>query len=153
MGTSARRLGTSACNGLVIALLGTPVHVLLDRSLIGLRLRGRVSGRLIELPVSFAASADAAVVVPGSAERKRWWRNLRLPTPVEVLHGGEWFPSVGRVLQPGDRGFADALSLYVERWPRVRTSDVSCLVVIQPWRESLQRSRETSVAEADVGLG
>jgi hypothetical protein len=57
------------------------------------------------------------------------------------------------VLQPGDRGFSDALAVYVARWPRVRTSEVSCLVVIQPWRTSLERSREASVAALDVGLG
>jgi hypothetical protein len=143
----------SAWNRVVIALLGTWAHVLLDRSLIGLRFRGRVSGRLIALPVSFAAAPDAAVVLPGRAESKRWWRNLRQPAPVEVLHEGEWFPAAGRVLQPGDRGFSDALAVYVARWPRVRTSEVSCLVVIQPWRTSLERSREASVAALDVGLG
>lgn len=153
MSTSARRRGVSAWNKVLIAVLGTRAHVLLDSSLIGLRVRGRVSGRVIELPVSFAADVDAAVVLPGRAEGKRWWRNLRRPAPVEVLHGGEWFPAVGRVLRPEDAGFADALALYVARWPRVRTSDVSRLVVIQPWRTTIERSRETPAADLDVGLG
>lgn len=137
----------------MMALLGSPAHVLLDRGLIGLRLHGLVSGQVIELPVSFAAGPDAAVVVPGRPERTRWWRNLRHPATVEVLHGGEWFTAIGRLLRPGDQGFSDALALYAARWPRVRTSEVSCLVVIAPWRSALERSRGTSVAEDGVGLG
>ena len=43
----------------------------------GLAVRGRRTGRVVRFPVQYAVDGDDLVVVPGHADRKSWWRNLR----------------------------------------------------------------------------
>lgn len=102
--------------GLVRSPLGRP----LDRTLVLLRLTGRVTGRTIELPVQYAPAPDAIVVFPGHPERKKWWRNLRSPAPVQVFVRGRWSLGRGIALNPGDPGFREAEAAYHARFPRAR---------------------------------
>jgi hypothetical protein len=122
--------GVPASGRVVLTLLASPLHRLLDRTLIGLRVRGVVSGRPLTLPVMYAVDDTGLVVVPAGPDRKRWWRNLRDPAPVAVLFGGRWRPGTGRVLQPRDAGFEQALAGYHRRWPRVASSSTAPLVRI-----------------------
>jgi len=107
-------------NALALALL---THPLLgrwaSRSLLGLRIRGRRSGRSFTFPVQYAADADGLVVMPGHPESKRWWRNLITRSSVEVLSGGEWTCGSAWVLRTGDRGYDSARATYEARWPSV----------------------------------
>jgi hypothetical protein len=112
------RTGPSPHNRVVLAVLASPAHRLLDRSLVGLRVRGVVSGIEFSLPAQYARADIGLVVVPGHAERKRWWRNLRRPAPVEVLVAGRWRPGTAQVLRPGDERY-DAVATYRRRWRRV----------------------------------
>jgi hypothetical protein len=123
--------GAPVRNRLVAGLLSSPAHRALDRSLTVLRVRGSVTGRWVELPVQYALGGPGLVVVPGRPERKRWWRNLARPAPVEVLLGGEWRRGEGRVLAAGDDGHHAALADYRRRWPRVRLPDDALLVAIE----------------------
>jgi hypothetical protein len=122
--------GVPASGRVVLLLLASPLHRLLDRSLVGLRLRGVVSGRELTLPVMYAQDDTGLVVVPARPERKRWWRNLYRPASVAVLIAGQWRPGVGQVLQPEDAGFEQALGCYQRRWPRAATSGSTPLVRI-----------------------
>jgi len=115
----------------VLAVLASPVHGLLDRNLLGLQLRGVVTGRTIALPTMYAADDAGLVVVPGRPGRKRWWRNLRRASPVRVLLDGRWGPGSGRLLEPGSDGYDQALTTYRERWPRVPDLDGGPVVRIQ----------------------
>jgi len=112
--------GSSPHSRVVLAVLGSPTHRLLDRSLVTLRLRGAVSGRVFELPAMYATDRAGMVILPGRPDTKRWWRNLRRPAAMEVLLRGSWRPAVGVVLQPGAAGYDDAVATYSRRWPRVR---------------------------------
>ena len=114
----------------VLKLLASPLHHLLDRSLIGLRVRGVVSGRDLSLPVMYAADDSDLVVAPARPERKRWWRNLRRPAPVAVLFEGHWRPATAQVLRPEDAGFQASLAGYQRRWPRTPGSGTAVLVRI-----------------------
>lgn len=133
--------GAALHNRIVVALLGgspgTPGTAgrarrgagrLLAGAVIGLRVRGVVSGRWMELPVMYAADAAGLVVVPGHWERKRWWRNLRHPAAVVVLHEGRWQPAEAVVLSSGDPGYAEAVATYQHRWRRV-TVPAGCPIV------------------------
>ncbi len=115
----------------VVRTLGSPLHRLLDGSLLALRVRGRVTGRSFELPVQYAVDADGLVVVPGRSETKTWWRNLIRPGPVEVLLDGSWSPGDGRVLRPGDAGYRAARRTYALRWPRVPLPESAPLVRVR----------------------
>jgi hypothetical protein len=110
--------GPPAHNSLVMSLLGSRAHGAVDRSLMVLRVRGKMSGRTFELPVQYAASIDGLVVAPGRPESKRWWRNLTEPSPVDVLLHGSWHQGLGLLLRPGDPGYEAASAVYRQRWSR-----------------------------------
>jgi hypothetical protein len=103
-----------------------------------------VTGRWVELPVQYALGGPGLVVVPGRPERKRWWRNLARPAPVEVLLGGEWRRGEGRVLAAGDDGHHAALDDYRRRWPRVRLPHDALLVAIEMGGPKVHRRAGTT---------
>lgn len=117
-------------NRAVLALLSSPAHRLADRSLLGLRVRGTVTGTQFDLPVMFATADGTLVVMPGRPGSKRWWRNLRHPCSVRVLRHGRWQPATGAVLRPGVPGYATALAAYRQRWPRTPATPGCPLVLI-----------------------
>jgi len=123
--------GQSAHNLVVLDLLESRAHGLLDASLVALRIKGVMSGATIELPVQYAADDNAVVVAPGRPETKLWWRNLAQPAPVEVLVAGRWQPGYGILLRPGEPGYVAAMETYRRRWPRVRVEADSLLVQVR----------------------
>lgn len=129
----------------VLALLGSPAHRLLSGALVGLRLRGAVHGRIIELPVQYALDTGpdgvALVVLPGHPERKRWWRNLSTPAPVQVRLRGRQHLGRGRLLHPGDPGYDRARAAYQRRWPRVRPGDGPLVRVLLDEPGAVPRAR------------
>ena len=123
-------VGVPVSGRVVLLLLASPLRRLLDRSLIGLRVRGVVSGRELTLPVMYTQDGTGLVVVAGGPERKRWWCNLRRPCPVAVLFNGTWRPGIGWLLQPQDDDFDRTLACYEHRWPRAASSSATPLVRI-----------------------
>jgi deazaflavin-dependent oxidoreductase (nitroreductase family) len=103
----------------------------MDRTVVGLAVRGRRTGRVVRFPVQFAADGARLVVVPGRAAQKTWWRNLELdPAPVGVLDGTGWHPAAARVLDPESAENAAALAAYLRRWPRFRYAPDQPVVVL-----------------------
>ncbi len=102
-------------NALVVWLLRSPVHGVLDPGLCELRYRGRLTERLVSVPVLYAAEKERFVVVAGDADRKQWWRNFRSPYPVQVRRGGEVRHGMGRLIAPDEPGYADILAIYQRR--------------------------------------
>ncbi len=124
--------GAPVQNRVVLGMLESFWHGRLDRGLVGLEVHGRRTGRSYRFPVQYAADADGLVVVPGHAERKSWWTNVRGPaTPVEVLWRGVWVPGLAELLRPGDPGYAEALDTYCLRRRRVRLPEGQVVVRIR----------------------
>jgi hypothetical protein len=123
--------GPPAHNSLVMSLLGSRAHAAVDRSLMVMRVRGKVSGRTFELPVQYAAAVDGLVVAPGRPESTRWWRNLTEPAPVDVLLHGSWHQGLGLLLLPGDPGYDAASAVYRQRWSRVALREDNPLVRVR----------------------
>jgi hypothetical protein len=123
--------GLPAYNRLVLGLLGSRAHRVLDRSLAALRVRGVVTGRTFELPVQYAAQDNAVLVVPGRPQTKRWWRNLVEPAAVDVLLRGRWEHGEGILLHPGEPGYDTALGAYRQRWPRIDIPQDGVLVQVR----------------------
>jgi F420H(2)-dependent quinone reductase len=113
MTRSLRRIG----NAFVIALLRSPLHRLASRSLLLLSYRGRRSGRRITMPVVFAEDEEGLVVFVGGAERKRWWRNMRGGSAVDVRLRGRTMHGMAKVVADGA-----AARTYVERFPKARAA-------------------------------
>jgi deazaflavin-dependent oxidoreductase (nitroreductase family) len=119
-------------NRCVRALLRSPLHGALSRSVVLLSFRGRRSGRWFTTPVQYAPWADALVVVPGHADRKQWWRNLEGGAPVRLhLRGRD--VDADAALVRGEAADA-ALAPYFERFPRARKvlADQHLAVVVHP---------------------
>jgi deazaflavin-dependent oxidoreductase (nitroreductase family) len=75
-------------NPLVRALLRSPLHPLLSRRLLLLRVSGRRSGRTLEVPVGYADDGSEVLVTVGAPEHKQWWRNIDDSTRVTVVLRG-----------------------------------------------------------------
>lgn len=123
-------LGHSIANRIVARLLNSPGRRLLDKSLVVMRVRGRNSGAQFELPVRYTRIDNGLVIVPGRPERKQWWRNLRLPTTIEVLLDGEWRPATAVVLGTNDEPYAGLVAVCRERRANMRVPSGDPIVVV-----------------------
>jgi hypothetical protein len=93
--------GSRVSREVVVGILESPAHGLLSGSLVGLRVRGRRTGRVLRFPVAFRRDGDDLLVTPGWSQRKRWWRNLVGGARVEVLAAGVW-RSAWATVEPGE---------------------------------------------------
>lgn len=114
----------------VRAILRSPFGGAAGRALVMVRVRGRNSGKVFEFPVQYATTAGGIVIVPGRPETKQWWRNLREPSPVEVMYRGAWLRARGVVLVDADSLYVRALDDYLARWPEVHVTPRDPLVLV-----------------------
>jgi len=99
-------------NRVVLAVLRSPAHALLDARICELTYRQPRSGRVVALPVRCVGSHDRILVAVGNADAKRWWRAFRHPRPVAVRRRRRVRHGVGHVLVPPETGYAQALLAY-----------------------------------------
>jgi hypothetical protein len=123
-----RRL--AATNSVVLAVLRSPMHRLLDGSVCELQFVSRRGQRRVALPVMYAESASDLVVLVGGARGKSWWRSFMQPYPVDVRLLGTWRAGTGRTVRFGEPGRAAALDAYRQRYPDVPVDDADPFVVI-----------------------
>ena len=91
-------------------LLRSPLHVLASGSVILLTFRGRKSGRVYTVPVSYVRDGRAFVCFT-SGEWAAWWKNLRGGAPVTATVRGRRLDARAQVFTEGDEVVAglDAL--------------------------------------------
>ena len=106
-------------NGLVLALLRSPAHLLLSGMTIELRYTGRRSGREFTLPVQYARDGDRLLVAVQDPAAKAWWRNFRTPQEVTVRLRGKLRQGTAHVVGPDDPAWDRDRRLYEARWRRV----------------------------------
>jgi hypothetical protein len=75
-------------NPVVRGVLRSPAHGLLSGHLALLTVTGRRSGRAFTFPVGYHRDGDRVTIGVDWPERKRWWRNLSDPAPVEIWLAG-----------------------------------------------------------------
>jgi deazaflavin-dependent oxidoreductase (nitroreductase family) len=129
-------------NRMVLGLLRSPAHGLLDPGMCELRYQGRRTGRPVALPVLYARHGDRFVVIVGDAPHKQWWRNFIRPAPVQVRRGGQLRPGIGRVVPPDDPSYPSAWAAYqhgqhVQREP----TDQLVLIDFDPGRPPVSARR------------
>jgi hypothetical protein len=107
--------GATVVNRIVLGLLRSPLHALLDPGICELRFRGRRSGRPIALPVIYAGYGEKYAVVVGDSAAKRWWRTFTAPWPVEVRRGGRLRSGTCRVVAATDPEYEPAWQAYSRR--------------------------------------
>jgi hypothetical protein len=111
-GTRTSRRHRPGVNRIVLTLLRSPMHGLVSRGLCELRYRAPRSGRLVCLPVGYAADGERIVVLAGFAADKRWWRAFARPYPLEIRRGGTLRRAVGHVVRPDDPAAVAAAAAY-----------------------------------------
>ena len=137
--------GLSLADRSVLRVLASPAHEMLSGALAGLRVCGRRTGQVVELPVQYAlvgSESDALVlVVGGDADRKSWWRNVIEPRPVDVLVDGAWRPGTASVVLPGQPDYAESVAAYRRRWPKATITAATPVVRVQPAAERVDAAR------------
>ena len=104
-------------NPLVAWVLRSPLHPLLDRALLMLRVTGRHTGRRYWIPVGYQRDGRTITVLVSKAPRKQWWRNYRTPGPVDVLLRGRTLHGRARVVPTESSAFEEAIERTLRRMP------------------------------------
>ena len=115
-----RRRRLRPVNWFTTRVLHTPgLRRLADRQVCELRFVGIRSGRTISLPVMYAEGDNRVVVLVGSPQHKRWWRNFLRPHPVEVWLRGHARPGTGQVVGVGSPHRFAVEQVYRARFPDI----------------------------------
>ena len=104
-------------NPLVAWVLRSPLHPVLDRMLLMLRVTGRRTGRQYWIPVGYQRDGDIITVLVSKAPRKQWWRNYRDPGPADVLLHGRTLHGRAHVLPAESAAFQEAIDRTFRRVP------------------------------------
>ena len=84
-------------NIVMIWMLRSPLHSLLDKSILLVTIRGRKSGKQITTPVNYVRDSEALWVT--STRQRTWWRNLRGGAALIVRFRGVDYPATGQALE------------------------------------------------------
>jgi len=104
-------------NPLVEWVLRSPLHPLLDRGLLLVRVTGRRTGRRYWIPVGYQHDGDTITVLVSKAPRKQWWRNYRDPGPADVLLRGRTLHGRAHVVPAESTTFQEAIERTLRRVP------------------------------------
>jgi deazaflavin-dependent oxidoreductase (nitroreductase family) len=105
-------------NGIMIALLRSPLHGAISHSVLGLTYTGRKSGQTHTVPVNYVRDPDDYDrLLITSTPARTWWRNLRGGQSLSVRLRGREVISFAEVLE-GDSATA-ALAAYFRGAPQM----------------------------------
>jgi deazaflavin-dependent oxidoreductase (nitroreductase family) len=138
-------------NGLILAVLRSPVHRLLSELVLELNYSGRRSGRSYVLPVEYARAGRLLVVRPQAPSGSTWWRNFRPAAPVTVRLTGQVHRAVARVVAPGEPDWDQMRRIYQNRRLRAATTVAGPLVVLTLATEDTVQRAKTARARSDRG--
>jgi len=85
-------------NPLVVWLVRSPLHNLVDKHITLITVTGRKSGKHYTLPVSYIREGETLLVI--SQKNRTWWKNLRYDASITVF-------LQGHVLQGRGEAFSD----------------------------------------------
>ena len=103
-------------NTMAMAVLRSPLHGTMSKSLLVLTYEGRRSGKPYELPLQYVEDRGTSYIWAGNADTKTWWRNFEAPASVVVrLRGRDVHAKASLV--DDDRRRAELLRMYVDRYP------------------------------------
>ena len=102
-------------NPLVQQLLHSPLHGLVDNSVMVISYKGRKSGKSYSVPVNYLRVGEELWVV--SMRERIWWRNLREGAAVTVCVQAKEKPAIAVVTETPDAVAADLIA-FVEQAPR-----------------------------------
>ncbi len=100
-------------------VLRSPFHRMFSGSLALITYQGRKSGKTYTIPVQYVQAGQTVYIVPGRANQKTWWRNLRGGVPVNLVLSGQNVKGMAQVLhgELDKAAIVDALVPYFQRFP------------------------------------
>ena len=100
-------------------ILRSPLHGWMSAAVLLITYRGRKSGKKYTLPVQYVQDGEHIYIVPGFAEKKTWWRNLKGGADVQVTLKGQTKPGRGILLERGTDAneIVKALEAYIRCFP------------------------------------
>ena len=106
-------------NPVVAAILRSPLHGLMSKSVMLLTYRGRRSGRAFATPISYVRDGEDLLAV--ASRDHTWWKNLRGGARVRVRLRGQELEGTGRALEgeAGEEGLLRvlrAVPAYRKHW-------------------------------------
>ena len=106
-------------NPLMRLMLRSPLHGWMSAAVLLITYRGRKSGQEHTLPVQYVQDASNIYIVPGYAEKKTWWHNLKGGLEVRLRLKGQTLSGYGTLLQPEAEAeeILRAFGLYLQRFP------------------------------------
>ena len=107
-------------NGIMRALLRSPLHGLVSRRVVLITVSGRRSGRLYTTPVNYVRDGDIITVI--SRRNRTWWRNLRGGAQVTVRVRGKDLKGVAEVVVDDKEAVAKALLALHPRYSAERAA-------------------------------
>lgn len=81
-------------NGLVVALLKSPLHGLVSNTTAVVGYTGRKSGKRYQTPVNYARVGERVLVT--SFAKRKWWRNLQDGAAATVRLAGKEYQATGQ---------------------------------------------------------
>jgi hypothetical protein len=118
-------------NRIVLAVLHTPLRILLDPGICELSFKGRKTGTPIRLPVIYAQDGDTVAVLVGDAQHKTWWRNFSTPRPINVRIKAGTHHGTATLARAGTDEFAQGIGLYTRRFRDMAIEPDDRLLVIK----------------------
>jgi hypothetical protein len=111
----------ASANGVVEAILKSPLHGLLSGKLLLIRYQGSTSDTEYTGPVQYADTHNGLVVVVADPDTTTWWRNFTTMGQVQALAAGTWIPMTAHALQGSEDPDAvtPLLRSYASRFPDV----------------------------------
>lgn len=108
-------------NPILRPLLHSPAGHRLGWRIALIRYPGRRTGRQYELPVQYACDGARIWILPGSPERKTWWRNLCDGADVDLVLAGHLLHGHAMVIdQKRQPELSDGLAAYLRAVPQAR---------------------------------
>jgi deazaflavin-dependent oxidoreductase (nitroreductase family) len=106
-------------NPFVKFILRSPLHGWMSAAVLLITYRGRKSGKEYTLPVQYVQDGDHVYIVPGYAEKKTWWRNLKGGMDVQLTLKGRTVSGEGILLErdADTEEILKAFGLYLQHIP------------------------------------
>ena len=106
-------------NPFVQLILRSPLHSWMSAALLLITYRGRKSGKEYTLPVQYVQDGNHIYIVPGYAEKKTWWRNLKGGMAVQLMLKGKSLTGEGLLLDQNadSETIVKAVGLYLKQFP------------------------------------
>jgi deazaflavin-dependent oxidoreductase (nitroreductase family) len=101
-------------NPIVIWLLHSPLHNLMDKSTVLITFTGRKSGKRYTIPVSYLRDGDTLMMI--SQRDHSWWKNLRGGAQVTLFMQGHTLKARGEVFTDAE-AVVNKLLLFLQQFP------------------------------------